>query len=136
MNIKSTQKFVLTSPRKLREVVFMMGKMSPSEAFEMLGYADKRAAEPLRKVIGSAIGNAINLKLDPENLIFKEIQINEGPRLKRWRAGARGRAKPFKRRMSHIRVVLMTKPEAQSTKPEINSKVQNIKYKTSKKKNG
>jgi len=102
----------------------------------MLGYADKRAAEPLRKVIGSAIGNAINLKLDPENLIFKEIQINEGPRLKRWRAGARGRAKPFKRRMSHIRVVLMTKPEAQSTKPEINSKVQNIKYKTSKKKNG
>ena len=136
MNIKSTQKFVLTSPRKLREVVFMMGKMSPSEAFKMLGYADKRAAEPLRKVIGSAIGNAINLKLDPENLIFKEIQINEGPRLKRWRAGARGRAKPFKRRMSHIRVVLMTKPEAQSTKPEINSKVQNIKYKTSKKKNG
>ena len=37
--------------------------------------------------------------------------MNQGPRLKRWRAGARGRVKPYKRRMSHIRVVLLSKEE-------------------------
>ena len=131
MEFISTQKFVLTSPRKLREVVYMIKKLKPGEAVQKLPYAGKRAAEPLRKVVMTAIANAKQKDVSEENLIFKEIQIGEGPRLKRFRAGARGRAKPYKKRMSHIRVVLETKFEVK--KPKSAKKASLVKSKAKKK---
>lgn len=116
MDIKATQKFVITSPRKLREVVVLVKGMSPKDAIERLPYAQKRAAEPLSKVIKTAVANAKQVNIDIEDLTFKEIQIGEGPRLKRWRAGARGRAKPYAKRMSHIRVILEAKETKKKTK--------------------
>jgi large subunit ribosomal protein L22 len=109
MEAKSVQKYELTSPQKLREVVFMIKKMRPTDAVERLPFTHKKAAAPLVKVVKSAIANAKQKGANEEDLVFKEIEINEGPRLKRYRAGARGRAKPYKKRMSHIRVVLETK---------------------------
>jgi large subunit ribosomal protein L22 len=122
MEIKSVQKFLIMSPRKLRVVADAIRDLQPTEAFEKLPFIKKRAAVPLRKVVGAAIANAVQQGMKEEDLMFKEIQINEGPRLKRWRAGARGRAKPYKRRMSHIRVVLMTKSKAVGTKSRTISK--------------
>ena len=106
MDIIATQKYLIVSPKKLREVADVAKKLSPAKALEVLPFIGKRAADPLSKVIKSAIANA-KVKGEAEgDLVFKEIQISEGPRLKRWRAGAHGRAKPYKKRMSHIRVVL------------------------------
>lgn len=109
MEVKTTQKFILMSPRKIRQVVPMVANLKPADAIETLPLVGKRAAGPLVKVIKTAVANAKQKGVNAEDLIFKEIQIGEGPRLKRWRAGARGRAKPYKRKMSHIRVVLETK---------------------------
>lgn len=109
MEIRATQKFVVTSPRKLREVAALVKSLSPKDAVERLPYVQKRAAGPLGKVIRTAIANAKQVNIDVEDLFIKEIQINEGPKLKRWRAGARGRAKPYAKRMSHIRVILEVK---------------------------
>jgi len=109
MEVKSVQKYIITSPKKMREVVSMIKKLSPVEAYDTLPFLSKKASVKLRKVIGSALANARQKELKEELLYFKEIQIGEGPRLKRWRAGARGMAKPYKRRMSHIRVVLGVK---------------------------
>lgn len=106
MEIKSVQKFVRMSPRKLRLVADLVRGLSPQEAIDVLPFSKKRAAGPISKVIKTAIANAKQIGVNVGDLEFKEIQINEGPRLKRWRAGARGRAKPYKKRMSHIRVVL------------------------------
>lgn len=115
MEAKAVQKYIITSPRKLREVVFLIKKMKPAVAIEQLPFSYKRAAEPLVKVIKTAIANATQKGASSDELIFKEIQINEGPRLRRFRAASRGRAKPYKKRMSHIRVVVMTqKPEAKA----------------------
>ena len=111
MEIKSVQKYIITSPQKIREVIPLIKGLSPAKAFEVLPFTGKRASEKLRKVVGTALANAKEKGLKEENLYFKEIQINEGPRLKRWRAGARGMAKPYKRRLSHIRVVLGVKEE-------------------------
>lgn len=122
MEIKATQKFLRMSPRKLRLIVPLIKKMSPAEAFEKLPYVNKRATIPLRKVIGTAIANAKQEGITVDKLLFKEIQIGEGPRLKRWRAGARGRAKPYRKLMSHIRVVLTTKSEIRNSKLETNSR--------------
>jgi large subunit ribosomal protein L22 len=106
---KSTQKYLIESPRKLRLVVGMVRKMSPLEAIDKLPFIAKRASGDLIKVIKSAVANARNQSISDTNLIFKEIQIGEGPRLKRGRAASRGRYHPYKRRMSHIRVILVEK---------------------------
>jgi large subunit ribosomal protein L22 len=103
----STQKFVIVSPRKLREVVSMVkGIKRAVEVVDRLPFTNKLAHLPLMKVIETAISNAKLAGVNPENLVLDEVMIGEGPRLKRYRAGSRGRAKPYKRRMSHIRVVL------------------------------
>ena len=115
MEIKSVQKFVKTSPRKLRLVANLAKKMKPMDAIERLPFSRKRAADPLVKVIKTAVANAKERGLKEENLIFKEIQINEGPRLKRGRPASRGVWHPYKRRMSHIRVVLVEKKKMEKT---------------------
>lgn len=109
MEVRAIQKFVRMSPRKLRLVTHLVKKMSPSRALEVLPHLGKRAADPLRKVINTAIANAKEKKINESDLVFKEIQINEGPRLKRGHAGARGIYKPYQRKISHIRVILETK---------------------------
>lgn len=109
MEFISTQKFLRISPKKARVVVFAIKKLTPAQALSVLPFVGKKAAEPLAKVIKTAIANAKQKEVSPETLVFKEIQIGEATRLKRGRAGGRGRWKPYKRRMSHIRVVLETK---------------------------
>lgn len=105
------QKFLLISPKKVRPVANMIKKLSPTKAMESLPFVGSKAAVVLKKVIVSAVANAKAKGASEETLIFKEIQIGEGPRLKRGMAGAHGRWKPIKKRMSHIRVVLETKAE-------------------------
>lgn len=104
----ATQKYLIMSPRKLRLVVDLIKKMKPTEAVLKLPFVQKRAGESIAKVIKSALANAKNQGESETDLVFKEIQVGEGPRLKRGRAASRGRWHPFKKRMSHIRVVLAT----------------------------
>lgn len=106
MLITQTQKFIRMSPTKIRPVARETKKLTPSAAVEILPHSSKRAAEPLMKVVMAAIGNAKQKGIQEQNLVFKEIQISEGPRMKRGRPVSRGRWHPYKRRMSHIRVVL------------------------------
>jgi len=109
MEIIASQKYLLLSPRKIRPVVALIKKMTPLEAIERLPFIAKKASEPLAKVIKQALANARVKGLADSDLTFKEIQIGEGPRLKRGRPVSRGQWHPIKKRMSHIRVVLETK---------------------------
>lgn len=104
----ATQKYLIMSPRKIRLVAELVKKMKPVEAIEKLPFVQKRAGESLAKVIKAALANAKNQGVGETDLVIKEIQIGEGPRLKRGRAASRGRWHAFKRRMSHIRVVLVS----------------------------
>lgn len=128
---KSVQKYLVMSPRKLRIIAAMAKKLSPASAVERLPFVARRASEPLIKSIKSALAQARSAGNADSDIIFKEIQVNEGPRLKRGKAASRGRYHAFKRRMSHIRVVLTTtKSEVPSTKLETSSKDKNPKSKT------
>jgi len=106
MQFISTQKFIRTSPRKMREVVKMIKDLHPQKAVDTLFHVNKRASLPLSKVIKSAIANAKQKGI--VEVKFKEIQVGEGPRLKRGRPVSRGRWHSIKKRMSHVRVVLET----------------------------
>ncbi len=109
MEFKSEQKYLILSPRKIRPVVEVIKKMTPNKALESLPFIKKRASEFVFKVIKSAVANATQKGVDSNTLIFKEIQIGEGPRLKRGQPVSRGRWHPIKKRMSHVKVILTTK---------------------------
>ena len=106
MEIVQTQKYLRISPRKLRSIAGLVKKLEPAKAVEVLPHLKKRGSLMLLKVVKTALANAKEKGLQEKDLVFKEIQVNEGPRLKRGRAVARGRLHPYKKRMSHIRVVL------------------------------
>ena len=107
MEIKAEAKYIRISPRKARLVVKAIRGLTPQKALDYLKFVNKRAAEPLSKIIQSAIANAKNnFGLKPEKLKFKKIQVGEGPTLKRWRAISRGRAHPIMKRTSHIKIIL------------------------------
>lgn len=100
-------KNIRKSPRKIRLVAAGLRGQNPQKALEVLKFTNKAAALPLSKVIKSALANATNnLKMDKEKLTIKEILVNEGPSLKRFKARSRGMAHPILKRTSHIRIVL------------------------------
>ena len=126
MEFKHTQRFLRNTPRKLREVVAMVKGMTPEKTVQALPMVNKRAAKTLLKAINTALANAKEKGAQGE-ILFKEIQVNEGPMLKRWRAGARGKPKPYKKRMSHLRIILETKEEPKEKEVKSKKKTTNVK---------
>ena len=105
--VRAISKYILGSPIKMRRVVNSVRGMRAQEALEVLRLLPQRSAVPVAKTIKSALANAEeNYALDAEDMVIAQIMIDEGPRLRRARYGARGRFKPIKKRMSHITVVL------------------------------
>lgn len=125
----STQKYLIMSPRKIRLVTELVKKMKPLDAIEKLPFVQKRAGEVVAKVIKSALANARVQGATDTDLVFKEIQVGEGPRLKRGRAASRGRWHPFKHRMSHIRVVLVSGKQVRTVEAEVTKKVEDKEVK-------
>ena len=115
MQARAISRFVRQSPRKMRLVVDLIRGKSVGEAYALLQYSKKRAAEPIDKTLRSAVANARNKAdeagavVDVDELYVKEAYINEGPRLKRWRAAAMGRAAPIEHPTSHIVIVVDSK---------------------------
>lgn len=113
MQVRAEHKHIVISPRKLRLVVDKVRGLPVEQAMVILDYIPKKGAKFVRKTLASAMANARNnYDLDPENLYVAEIYANEGPRLKRMKAGARGRYKPRVRRTAHLMVVLAEREEA------------------------
>lgn len=95
------------SPRKVRLVADLVRNKRAEEALNILRFAPKAASRPLKKLIDSAVANAEhNHGLDVDALWVREIQVNEGPTLKRFRPRAQGRAFSIMKRTSNISVVL------------------------------
>ena len=110
MEVKAISRSVRISPRKVRIVAAVLKGSTALEAVRKLSLLDKRGATILEKTVKSAIANAVNnAKLTEEKLVIKEIQVNEGAFLKRFHHSTRGRVHPYKRRSSHITVVLEDK---------------------------
>jgi large subunit ribosomal protein L22 len=105
--MKSTQKYIRTSPRKLRLVADAVRALSPEQALLHLKFTGKAAAEPLYKAIKQAVANAKDQTgLTVDKLAFKTLDVMEGPTYKRFQAVARGMAHSIMKRTSHIHVEL------------------------------
>lgn len=103
-------KGVRIAPRKVRLVAEAIKKQKSLEkALAAIVVAGKRAANPIGKTLESAAANAINRGVKKEDLILKNIEVMEGNAFKRYRPSTRGRVHPYKKRSSHIKVILETK---------------------------
>ena len=111
MQVQAITRDIRISPRKVRLVAdAVRGSGSVDEAIATLSLLDKRGATAIAKTIKSAIANAVtNAKLEKDNLTIHAIEVTEGQALKRFHPSTRGRIHPYKRRASHIRVVLAEK---------------------------
>ena len=103
MSVKATARGVRMSPRKVGVVAALVRGRTVAEALTILEHTPRRAATPVRKVIESARANADNNhQTKPETLVITQISVTPGPRIKRYRPAAHGRALPFQRKTSHI----------------------------------
>jgi len=107
---KAVAKYVRMSPRKVRLVADLIRGKSAEEADQILKFTNRRAAAPVRKVLKSAVANAVNNHdLLEDQLVVKAAYVDEGPTLKRILPRARGRADIIKKRTSHITIIVEEK---------------------------
>ena len=107
MLVVAESKNARISTRKARLVAKTLSGRSAAAVLETLRFEPKKAGMQIAKVLKSAIANATqNNKLDEKKLIIKEVIVNEGQDLKRFRPRSRGMAHPIVKKSSHIKVVL------------------------------
>lgn len=94
------------SPRKTRLVTDLVKGKRVAEALVVLKFLEKRAADPVAKLIRSALANAEKQGESGKNLYIKSIAVNKGLVRVKFMPRAFGRASPIKRRMSHVTVEL------------------------------
>jgi large subunit ribosomal protein L22 len=105
--VRAVARYVGMSPQKVRLVADLVRGKNAKEALELLRFTPKAAAEPISKVIASAIANAVeNKQLADSDLVISQIYVNGGPTRQWRRFAARGRFRPIQRKSAHITVVL------------------------------
>jgi large subunit ribosomal protein L22 len=107
MSVSAVAKGVRMSPRKVGVVAQLVRGRSVADALFILSHTPRRSALPVIKAIESAKANADhNHNYKPDTLQIVTISVTPGPRFKRFRPAAHGRALPFQRRTSHIHVTV------------------------------
>ncbi len=107
MQFNAIARNVRLSPFKLRPMADVIRGKNVNFALNWLDTAALKKAVPLKKLVASAAANAKHLQnFDAQKLIIKEVRIDQGPTYKYFRPGAMGRANVYKKRFSHISVVL------------------------------
>lgn len=104
--MQSTQKYLRTSPRKLRLVASAVRGMKAVTALDYLKHMDVRAASPLYRAVKSALASVKARGDETKEFILKTIMVDGGPTIKRFRAVSRGSAHSIAKRTSHIKVIL------------------------------
>ncbi len=111
MEVRALLRHTRTAPRKARLVADLIRGKNVNDAINILTFTRKRVAEKLQKLLKSAIANAEeNHKvLDVDDLVIKNIQVDEGVTWKRNMPRARGMATMIQKKTSHITLILEEK---------------------------
>ena len=113
------------TPRKTRRVSALVKGKKVEDAFNILDFAIKKSALPIKKLISSAVANAKTQGLSAESLYIKEIRIDKAQVLKRIRPASRGSAHQIRKHSSHITVVLTTDAPKKKGRRAVNPKLVN-----------
>ena len=112
LQARASARHVRVTPMKARRMVNLIRGKQAAEAVAILQFAPQSAAEPVRKVLQSAMANAKvradkdASPFDERELVISEAFVDEGPTMKRFQPRAQGRAYRINKRTSHITVVV------------------------------
>jgi large subunit ribosomal protein L22 len=107
MEVKASTKYTRISPLKLRLPISEVKGKTAGQALTLLQFMPLKAAGIIHKTLESAVANAAhNNELDVDKLVVKNIIVDQGPSLKRFRPRARGRASRILKRTSHLTVIV------------------------------
>ena len=105
--VRARARYVRVPPRKARMVADQVRGLTVPEARDLLNFSERGAARDISKLIASAAANAeANHELVADELRIAEINVDDGPTLRRWRARARGRATRVDKRTCHVKLAL------------------------------
>jgi large subunit ribosomal protein L22 len=120
MEARANLRYLRITPRKVRVVADLIRGKKVGAALAQLAYVEKRAALPVSKLLRSAVANADQAskgQLDVDQLYVKELQVGQGPSLRRFMPRAMGRAFKVLKKTSHITVVVGDELPARKRKP-------------------
>lgn len=107
MQAKASLRMLRVTPQKTRLVAGLIRGKAVGKAEDILRFTNKRSAKPMLKLLESARANAVNNHdMFEDGLFVKEVQVNDGPTLKRYLPRARGRADVMLKRTCHITIIL------------------------------
>jgi large subunit ribosomal protein L22 len=107
LEARASSRFIRIAPRKARQVVSLIKGQGVDEALAILSFTPKRGGKIFHKLLTAAKSNALqNPELTGKQLFVKNALVDEGPSLKRVKPRARGRRDIFKKRTSHISVIV------------------------------
>ena len=119
MEAKAIARYVRVTPRKADQVLQLIRGMRVDLAAEMLAFTPKHIARTIRKVLHSAVANAVAMegKINVESMHVKQATAGAGPTMKRILPRAQGRATPILKRTSHITIVVEGEVSADTPAP-------------------
>jgi large subunit ribosomal protein L22 len=107
MEVKAEVNYIRVAPRKMKELARLVRGLKTQEAIAKLNFLNKSGVDDLIKLIKSAMSNAArNFNLSSDNLKIKSLQSNTAGAMKRFRAASKGVAHSYKKRMSHVKIIL------------------------------
>jgi len=113
MEAVAINRYIGSSPRKMRLVIDLVRGMSVDKALEILHFSPKHASKNAEKVLRSAVANLLNKddakRIEPSDLIVKEVFVDQGPTMKRISPAPMGRAYRIRKRSCHLTIVVATK---------------------------
>jgi large subunit ribosomal protein L22 len=120
MEARANLRYLRITPRKVRVVADLIRGKKVGAALAQLAYVEKRAALPVAKLLRSAVANADQAskgQLDVDQLYVKELQVGQGPSLRRFMPRAMGRAFKILKKTSHVTLVVGDEQPARKKKP-------------------
>jgi large subunit ribosomal protein L22 len=110
MIAKAIKRYERVSPRKVQRLLDVIRGKAVPEARALLQFNPSRSKTPVLKTLNSAVANFKDrvgtVRIEDGDLFIKEARADEGPTLKRWRAGFRGTADMIRKRTCHITLVV------------------------------
>ncbi|SRR6056297_485172 len=133
MEVDAKLNYLNIAPRKVRLVADLIRGKELEIARKQLKFCNKKAATPILKLLNQGAANAENnFNLNPLNLYIREIKVDEGPMLKRWKPRAMGRADEIHKKRSHV-TLRLEELDQKKAKKKAKKKEKRTKDKKSKK---
>ncbi len=107
MEFKAQLKYARTGALKAREMARLISGKNVNTALNILSFSKRKAGGMMAKLLKSAVSLAEKKQvIDIDNLYVKSVFVNQGPHLKRHRPRAKGASAPYKKKQSHIEMIL------------------------------